>query len=184
MMNMNSGYTGYSMSNRACEAYNNGEKPYSKWSKSDIISEIEEYAKNNDILFTMSVLKKAPKQAIIDLVLRRSSWHHTSSFCNATDFYSIDFDIVDMLTDDMITKAAGEYKNVKKTVKKYDIIKYKGNIAYLEWGGTRKHPTASKHTLNDVYIEEKGCFYIVTDENGNQLLKKKIGSNGTYVTKV
>ena len=33
MFNMNSGYHGFSMSNRAIEAYNNDEKPFSKWTK-------------------------------------------------------------------------------------------------------------------------------------------------------
>ena len=37
MHDMNSGYDGYSMSKRAVEAYGNGEKPYSKWKKSDIV---------------------------------------------------------------------------------------------------------------------------------------------------
>ena len=30
------GYCGYSMSNNAVDAYNNGEKPISKWKKQDI----------------------------------------------------------------------------------------------------------------------------------------------------
>ena len=35
------GYNGYSMSNNAVSAYDNGEKPLSKWRKSDILEEIE-----------------------------------------------------------------------------------------------------------------------------------------------
>ena len=33
MCNMNSGYSGYSMSNRAVDAYEDGEMPLSKWTK-------------------------------------------------------------------------------------------------------------------------------------------------------
>ena len=33
MINMNSGYSGYSMSNNAVNAYENGEMPLSKWTK-------------------------------------------------------------------------------------------------------------------------------------------------------
>ena len=36
------GYNGWSMSNNAVEAYANGEKPLSKWSKADILEAIEE----------------------------------------------------------------------------------------------------------------------------------------------
>ena len=39
MWNMNSGYSGYSMSNRAVDAYEDGEMPLSKWTKKMIISE-------------------------------------------------------------------------------------------------------------------------------------------------
>ena len=38
MWNMNSGYSGYSMSNRAVDAYEDGEMPLSKWTKKMIIS--------------------------------------------------------------------------------------------------------------------------------------------------
>lgn len=36
-----SGYVGCKMSERAQDAYDNGEKPMSKWSKWDILSELE-----------------------------------------------------------------------------------------------------------------------------------------------
>ena len=48
MFNINSGYHGFSMSNRAIEAYNNGEKPFSKWTKQDILDVIEEYKQESD----------------------------------------------------------------------------------------------------------------------------------------
>lgn len=38
---MNRGYIGYSMSVRAAEAYQSGEKPLSKWSKSDILAAVK-----------------------------------------------------------------------------------------------------------------------------------------------
>lgn len=40
---MNSGYSGYSMSNRAVDAYEDGEMPLSKWTKKMIISEVVEH---------------------------------------------------------------------------------------------------------------------------------------------
>ena len=35
------GYRGFSMSNNAVDAYISGEKPFSKWTKSEILKEIE-----------------------------------------------------------------------------------------------------------------------------------------------
>lgn len=53
MWNMNSGYSGYSMSNRAVDAYEDGEMPLSKWTKKMIISEVVEHEH-----FTEEELKK------------------------------------------------------------------------------------------------------------------------------
>lgn len=46
MWNMNSGYSGYSMSNRAVDAYEDGEMPLSKWTKK-IITQYRKQAFNN-----------------------------------------------------------------------------------------------------------------------------------------
>ena len=59
MWNMNSGYSGYSMSNRAVDAYEDGEMPLSKWTKKMIISEVVEQEH-----FTEEELKKYPKNVL------------------------------------------------------------------------------------------------------------------------
>lgn len=173
MFNMNSGYSGYSMSQRATEAYKNGEKPLSKWTKSEIISRIKDIDKEKAQAFSkvkLSVLK--------DTILRYSSWHHTSSRCNRTNFYEVSTEIIEeMAIDDILNLTK------KKDVKEEPVNKYRGTIRYLEWSGTRKHPKATEHKLEDVWIEEKGCFYLVTNDKGELVIKKKIGSNGTYVTR-
>ena len=43
------GYCGYSMSNNAVDAYNDGEKPLSKWTKRAIIEAIEEAVECEDL---------------------------------------------------------------------------------------------------------------------------------------
>jgi DNA-directed RNA polymerase specialized sigma subunit len=98
---MNSGYSGYSMSNRAVRAYENGEKPLSKWTKTEIISRITEIDKEKGRAFSkvkLSVLK--------DTVLRYSSWHHTSNRCNRTDFYEISESTIEQMTIEDIHKLA------------------------------------------------------------------------------
>ena len=62
MNSLNSGYNGYRMSNRAVAAYENGEKPLSKWLKKDIIYSIEECIKDNeiDVNFDRKLLNKIP----------------------------------------------------------------------------------------------------------------------------
>ena len=80
------GYDGYSMSNNAREAYDNGEMPISKWTKTAILEAIEEQGYNADIL------KKYPANALKSALLKQTSWHHTSAKYNRIDFYSVDFD--------------------------------------------------------------------------------------------
>ncbi len=52
MFDKNSGYTGFSMSNRAAEAYTNGEKPYSKWTKREILEKVREISADKEQLLS------------------------------------------------------------------------------------------------------------------------------------
>ena len=174
MLNANSGYSGYSMSNRAAEAYSNGEKPLSKWTKSELISAISKIDPNK-----AESLKKLKLAVLRESVLTYSSWHHTSDRFNETKFYSVDEEYINRLTDKDITALASK-KYAKKDAKE-DVKKYKGSIYYLEWTGTRKHPKATEKCLEHVNIEERGAFYYISDDSGKELLKKKVGSNGTRV---
>lgn len=89
----NSGYVGYSMSRRAVQAYENGEKPISKWTKAAMLETLDEIAWDNDWPDTaMAELKRMRKDDLSALFLDRTSWHHTSKHFNRTDFYSIDPD--------------------------------------------------------------------------------------------
>lgn len=176
MYNMNSGYNGYSMSNRAVEAYEDGEKPLSKWRKAEIIEQVKEL----DIKFNIELLKKCKLKTLKDYFLKKTSWHHTSSYCNSTDFYSLNVDFIEDLTSKDIEKLILKVKN-EKEVKQEEDPKRLANFYYLEWGGSKRHPKAYEHKLEGVYVQKKGCFYHVFDKKGNFIIKKKIGSNGTEV---
>lgn len=168
------GYSGYSMSNRAVAAYEDGEKPLSKWTKAEILGAIADELGQEKA----NMLKGIRTDVLKRKLLYNSSWHHTSLMYNKTEFYAVDFEKVDELTQDDIEKmlaAPVEQAPAPKT--------YKGSIDYLEWTGTRNHPKAIKHRLEDVNIEERGSFYIITDDDGKEILRKKIGSNGTFVKK-
>ena len=171
MWNMNSGYSGYSMSNRAVDAYEDGEMPLSKWTKKMIISEVVEHEH-----FTEEELKKYHKNVLAEYFLFESSWHHTSKFCNATDFYSIDEDIAkegSIKELEEIKKRYTPERKPKKEIKKIEARK--AHITYLEWGGTRVHPKA---TNVDAYAVIIGNWAYL--ENGK---KKSICSNGFKVNK-
>jgi len=158
-----SGYFGYKMSNNAVAAYANGEKPLSKWKKSEIINLI---SKIENLPFPIQMLKKMPAKAVKDTFLYCSSWHHTSSYYNKTDFYSFDEDAVFRLTEEKIKNIIEEAKNIKKE----DVVEEKWKCVFLEWSGSRKHPKARKVVEEGVI---KGNWFYRS--NGT---KKNIFANG------
>lgn len=179
---MNSGYVGYSMSVRAAEAYESGERPLSRWTKKEIVSEISDYLElKNDADYEekIKLIKKIKVKTLKGSFLYESSWHHTSSYCNATSFYSIDFEKVDETTLDDLRSMLDSDKEDKDSVE--EVKEFLGEIRYLEWSGTRAHPKATDKVLENVIIQEKGCFYHVFDKKRKFIMRKKKDSRGTYV---
>lgn len=87
-MNMNSGYSGWSMSNNAVAAYENGEMPRSKWTKKAIIQAVGSYCDDYDLAYDPQI-EKMKKEELFNRFIELTSWHHTSKYCNATNFYGI-----------------------------------------------------------------------------------------------
>lgn len=162
------GYDGYSMSNNARDAYDEGRKPLSQFTTDDV-SDFNEMLKSRNISTEVKSLR-----AFKDLMYKfgdTGEWHHTSNYYNETPFYSPD-EVLDRVTEDDIIEAN------KPTVKeKTPIYKWKGDLDYLEWGGTRAHPKATKRTLNDVEVEEKGNWYYVY-KDGELLFRKGKDTKG------
>lgn len=134
------GYHGYSMSNNAVAAYYNGEKPYSKWTKSDILDEIPDNLKESAKKLTLSEIRS--------LFLKWTSWHHTSSMYNRTDFYSV--------CADGVTVNQIEFTIVQRQpkVKKAKPAAVKAQVQYGEWEGTRKHPKLVHKTSYAIIIDK------------------------------
>ena len=162
------GYNGFSMSNNAVAAYESGEKPLSKWTKTDILEGIERAIREEELTlnFSMEKLKKIPVKILKDICLKYSSWHHTSNHYNKTEFYSLDYDEIEELTDEKIENILSEYKSEKPV----EPTEERWQCAFLEWSGTRKHPKATE------IIEEgvvKGDWFYRADGS-----KKKTTANG------
>ena len=82
--NNQTGYVGQSMSVRARNAYQSGEKPKSKWTKSAIMEELEDLFGD-----AASGFNKFSKQDLFNNICRYSSYHHTGLYANVTNFYSV-----------------------------------------------------------------------------------------------
>lgn len=131
--------------------------------------------------------------AIKDL-MRPSEWHHTGSYYQETNYYDIrlllaiknsDEEVMSEYDDEDIAEAKTLLSSLKSW-KKPEVTskRYIGDMEWLTWSGTRKHPKAEEHRLNDIEVEERGSFYYFNDEHGRPI-KKKIDSNGTnlYIKK-
>lgn len=99
-------------------------------------------------------------------------WHHTSSRYNITNFYEI---------EDLTANGLREAIKKVKEMRAFDSAKKALSIAekftakkleYLEWGGTRRHPTAEKIILENVPCEKKGDWISF---NG---LRKNVNTRG------
>lgn len=84
------GYFNYSMSNNAVSAYNSGEKPFSKWSKVDILEFAQSFKDKDGFNEKFETLKNMLVADLKDNFLHKSSWHHTSKHYNKTNFFAID----------------------------------------------------------------------------------------------
>ena len=135
------GYIGCSLSEGASDAYSQGERPLSKWSKQDIIDEVVDLS---DGRFIESELKKFTKQVLQDAFLSESSWHHTSRCANITDFYSVDELKLEEITLDSLITIAERSAQAETKIKKPTQIK-KGKIVYEEWEGSRRYGKFVQH---------------------------------------
>lgn len=138
------GYIGYSMSERAALAYSDGEKPFSKWTKKDIINVIKEEAADPSSYYKIDnnvimALEKTPVKTLKNAVLSCTSWHHTSSYYNHTNFYTVDLEKVEALTVERV-----EALNTQNTEPMQEPEPELWECVYLEWSGTRKHPKAEE----------------------------------------
>ena len=122
-----------------------------------------------------------------------SEWHHTGSYYKETDYYDIRLllaikdnneEIISEYDEDEIKKAKESLEKLKSWRKpKLTSNTYRADVEWLTWSGTRKHPKATRHSVKNVDVEERGSYYYFNDEYGTPI-KKMIGSNGTYVNRL
>lgn len=138
----NSGYKGFSMSERAVEEYEKGNKPFSKWTKEDIIDTLEDIEIENE---KIELLKQYPTKLLKEYFLKYCSWHHTSSKFNKTDFYKLDFEEIEETSIEKLKRYLANYKNEIAELKKQPKIKnfnmyITALVKFKFWSGTRNHP--------------------------------------------
>lgn len=131
------GYNGWPMSNNAVEAYDSGEMLLSRWSKGAILDAIK--AENLDLKCSLEKISALPLSILKERLLKYTSWHHTSKFYNCTDFYSLDTDYIEDLTDDDVDRLLANHKDSiarkrakkKAEIKESEVIKVEKDVENL-----------------------------------------------------
>ena len=154
-----SGYYRYSMSNNAISAYDDGLKPFSKWSKTDILCAIKKISPETAELAIKLHLDELRKE-----FLKEMEWHHTSSYYNVTEFYGIDDSRVEDFNDERLEQIIKfrEPKQPKSTEPPRYITAF---VQYHVWSGTRKHP---KKTVVYEFVKFRTGNKMVATENGSK----------------
>ena len=170
--NSQGGYDGKRMSNRAVEAYENGEMPLSKWNKATLIEAIEENAIENNVEISSDDLRKLTAKELQENFLDNTSWHHTGALYNKTNFYKLNEDAVLQFNEDTLDeiisnrlpirklsdeekKAKQRYKTVleesKEIYDKLDLIFNSGVIGLSTFAGVEKRWENGKLNLEETY---------------------------------
>lgn len=134
------GYNGYSMSNNAVAAYENGEKPMSKWTKTDMLYELKKV--NPEIV---ELAKKLTVSELKSRLLKWTSWHHTSSKFNQTDFYSFDEIAAESFTEERINKIIAERPPKATRTEKSAPAFITAYVAFDVWDKNRFGRVTGKH---------------------------------------
>ena len=87
------GYLGSSMSVRAAEAYEQGEMPISRWTKTAIIHAVKDYCFDFDLAYDPDIEKKT-KAELAKEFLEYKSWHHPSRTAREVEFFGLNEDAV------------------------------------------------------------------------------------------
>jgi len=122
------GYSGYSMSNNALEAYDSGMMPLSKWTKKAIIGQAIFDGYSEEHIAQMA--KMTHKKLLEDFIEDSGEWHHTSKFYNATEFYRLKEEEMAFNANKVFAKQEmknlGEYFKYDKSLLSISQVIFKG----------------------------------------------------------
>lgn len=155
-------YVNQSMSVRAANAYERGERPTSRWSKRAILDAAMAEGFDSD---EVKKLAAYPLSALRAALLSMSGWHHTSKMFNRTDFYMFDADPAD--ADALFPRLDALAADARKAKAEHDEARpVKALIEYGEWEGSRNHPRLVTMTSRAVIV---GGWAVLADGRRKKL---------------
>lgn len=170
----------YSMSERAAEAYANGEMPLSKWTKKAILAAMR--AEKHAALATELEGRQYTLAFLKALFLSTSSWHHTSSKYNSTEFYTLEnlgddddayiAELPAQLADWQAAAGAKEEKEVTPW--------RKGKLVWQQWEQMRGRRGRYVQRSAAGWVRHEGdwlCLYDGRGKNRKLITRRSMSSN-------
>jgi hypothetical protein len=159
------------MSNRAVLAYETGEMPKSKWTKSILVEAITDARPD----IPTSKLNQVNLNILQTYFLEQTSWHHTGKYYNETVFYSLDEESIANLTysllDQLIDRSKEARARNKANKSTPEPVRHV-RCSITEWEGTRAHPKPCEFEV-DGEIRGNWFYYQAYDGVHKKNLKGK-----------
>ncbi len=146
-------YIGYSMSERAMQAYEDGRVPASK---------------------------TGVPAKLVEEFCRYAEWHHTSGRYNKTKFYDrhyvrvifgLDEPNEDDEEEEILPNPLAIEALARSNGSSEEVIE-DATVTWLEWSGTRAHPHATEYTAEGCTVVIKGNTAKVTLADGSTMTKR------------
>lgn len=100
-----------------------------------------------------------------------SEWHHSSKYYNVVKYYDL-AECEQWLESEEGRADFAEWQAAQKP--RTSSTRTCCRVEWLEWGGTRNHPRATKRSADGcTVVDEGGAFYKITLPGGKTLRKKK-----------
>lgn len=150
------GYDGYSMSNNARAARQQGRVPASVLARQ---------------------IGRGATAAGVAAVLTPTEWHHTSAKYNRTNFYDLESAVENMVESEEMSeeaaRAALEDRIVAASKPKTETVEHAGvTVRWLEWGGTKARPKATERRAENCRVVDAGKQMLtVIFEDGTTMKK-------------
>lgn len=157
------GYIGIQFSEGARDAYLDGKKPLSSWTKEEIVSAFSE-----DLA---PLVKKLTLQELKRYFLACTEWHHTGSYYNKTDFYCLDEESVEKLTAERISEIIARRPKKEKKAKSQPLF-VTAKIKYTEWVGNSRRYMRPVERIEVVYFMSNDKMVSI----GSGCIKKRLSS--------
>lgn len=124
--------------------------------------------------FPVSVVSKKTKipTDLIRAHIVPCEWHHSSSYYNEVDYYSLD-DVEEFFASEVGKSLLFEYKSRKKT----EEVHLNCKVEWLEWSGSRRSPKCEQMQAEGATVVVRGKTAYITLANGEKF-QKRLSTNG------